>query len=93
MSRGRPVIYKTNEEKKTQRRKVAIKAYLKKKNISMEDYQKWKKEKEYEKQIKLVKSWFKQQLEDEKKLKALQLIIANENRNATNCPPPPIASH
>ena len=75
MSLGRPVIYSTEEERAEGRRKAAIKAYLKKNNISDVEYMIKKRVVIEKKNRKMLKKWIKQRLKTDEGTDELILIF------------------
>lgn len=81
MAAGRPVVYTTDEQKSAQKKKIALKAYLKKNNISFIQYTLKKKERIERQTHKKFKKWIKNKLNTtEGTSELIQIFLAHIER-------------
>lgn len=80
-SKGRPKIYNNDDEIKQARRETARRAYFKKNNISIEEYDKHQALIQQKKQVKKIRQWFKSQLKDGNYNKLQEVINIVDSSN------------
>ena len=84
VSSGRPKKYNTDEEIKQARRENAKRAYIKKHNINIEEYNTHKEELKQKQKIKFIKQWIKSHLNDDTTDKIYQVINIIDNPQSKN---------